>query len=230
MSSLLTALSSRPSCASRASTTSGLRYPAAVAKEYDGVIYLVVVRAGDLMASTAPARVLRAPPRARGRHDRPLLSAPIGLEFFSPCIRSVSRCICRRRKWAGRPFHRSPALRERQARTAPSDPPTLILLAPPASMRRQRCAERGAASPRRGRRCFVGVTLVGEKLGADWRLVVRRDVGYASACSAVVDLDDLVDFWELAVAAPQLRGARLSIGIDELDVVCVPAHTTERIS
>ena len=76
----------------------------------------------------------------------------------------------------------------------------------------------------------MGVTLVGEKLGADRRLVVRRDVGYASACSAVVDLDDLVDFRELAVAAPPFRGARLSIEIDELDVVCVPAHSAERIS
>ena len=74
------------------------------------------------------------------------------------------------------------------------------------------------------------MTLVGEKLGADRRLVVRRDVGYGSSSAAAVDLDDLIDFRELAVGAPPFRGARLSIEIDELDVVCVPAHTTERIS
>jgi hypothetical protein len=71
------------------------------------------------------------------------------------------------------------------------------------------------------------VTLVGEKFGADRRLVVRRDVGYASPCSAV-DLDDLIDFRELAVGAPPFRGGRLSIEVDELHVVCV--HSTERTS
>ena len=39
------------------------------------------------------------------------------------------------------------ALRERQARTAPSDPPTLNLLAPPASMRRQRCVTERLVAP-----------------------------------------------------------------------------------
>ena len=78
--------------------------------------------------------------------------------------------------------------------------------------------------------CFRSVTLVGEQFGADRRLVVRCDVRDASACSAVVDRDDLIDFRELAVGAPPFRGTRLSIEVDELDVVCVPAHTTERIS
>ena len=76
----------------------------------------------------------------------------------------------------------------------------------------------------------VGVRLVGEKLGADRRRVVRCDVRDASVCSAVVDLDDLIDLGERAVRARPFRVCRLSVEVDELDVVCVPAHTTERIS
>jgi hypothetical protein len=69
--------------------------------------------------------------------------------------------------------------------------------------------------------------LVGEKLGADRCRVVRRDVGDASACSAVADHDDLVDFRKLAVKARPFRVCGLAVEVDELNGVCV--HTTERI-
>jgi hypothetical protein len=73
----------------------------------------------------------------------------------------------------------------------------------------------------------VGVALVGEKLGADRRCVVRCDVGDASVCADVVDHDDLIDSRELTVEARPFGCSRLSIEVDELNVVRVPPHWKE---
>jgi hypothetical protein len=40
------------------------------------------------------------------------------------------------------------------------------------------------------------VTLLLGELGANRRVVVRPDVGYASACAVLVDLDQVADFRE----------------------------------
>ena len=69
--------------------------------------------AGKRKLSRAPASsCLRAPRptstrrcHRRQHHPAFFLDRRRWIGVFSPCIRSVSRCVCRRRKWAGRPFH-----------------------------------------------------------------------------------------------------------------------------
>lgn len=61
--------------------------------------------------------------------------------------------------------------------------------------------------------------LLGEELGADWRVVVRPHVGDASAVAVLVDLDDVADGRQFSVLAFVLAGAGgFSVWLNELHV------------
>jgi hypothetical protein len=64
-----------------------------------------------------------------------------------------------------------------------------------------------------------GVTLLLGELGANRRVVVRPDVGYASACAVLVDLDQVADFREFTRRAFVLADPALPVRLNKLHVV-----------